>query len=130
MILVDSSVWIAHFRGEVSEAVRLLRAPETRNDILVGDIILLELLQGARDDAHASRIEGALRTFEIRSLLGDVQASRAAHRYRTLRAAGLTMSKTADLIIASYCVDHGHALLHQDRDFDRVAGTLGLRLAC
>ena len=59
MIVVDTSVWIAHFRNEPSAAVTKLRAIANPDDIVVGDLILLECLQGARDEAHAARMEAA-----------------------------------------------------------------------
>jgi predicted nucleic acid-binding protein len=126
MIVVDSSVWIAHFRNQVSDAVRLLRSPEIADDVLVADIVLLEVLRGAQNDGRSARLEAALRVFPIVPVLGEFHALQAAQRYRTLRRLGVTMSKTPDLILASYCVEHGYTLLHQDRDFDRVSAQLGL----
>jgi predicted nucleic acid-binding protein len=57
VILVDSSVWIAHLRGAWTPATAKLEAAVNHELILVGDLILLEVLQGARDEAHAARIE-------------------------------------------------------------------------
>ena len=94
---------------------------------MVGDLILLELPQGARDDAHAARIEAALRTFPVVAMLRDAIAVVAAANYRRLRAAGVTASKTADLITATYCIESGAALLHQDRDFAPFVAHCGLR---
>lgn len=127
MIVVDTSVWIAHFRNEASAPVAALRALDP-NDIIVGDLVLLECLQGARDDNHAARIETALRTFTIQAMLDDVIATQAARHYRTLRALGLTPRKTIDLIVAAFCLQHGYSLLHDDRDFDPMAQHLGLRV--
>ena len=129
MILVDSSVWIAHFRNDVSDAVLFLRVPATASDILVGDLILLEILQGARDDAHAAQLDATLRAFPVLPLLNASLAVAAARNYRALRDLGLTVRKNADLIIATYCIEHGHALLQQDRDFEPFAAHLGLTLA-
>lgn len=128
MILVDSSVWIAHLRNEMSAAVATLRAASPRF-LLVGDLILLEVLQGARDEAHAAKIEALLRAFPLVPLLGEARAVDAARLYRTLRAHGVTVRRTPDLIIAAYCLAHGHALLHQDRDFEPFARHCGLQVA-
>jgi predicted nucleic acid-binding protein len=129
VIVVDSSVWIANLRGQDSHAVRRLRAlVETDDDqLLVGDLILLEVLQGARDDAHAARIERALRRFPVAPMLNEVIAVSAAAGYRLLRARGVTVRKTIDMIIGTFCVAGGHALLHEDRDFDPMERHLGLR---
>lgn len=127
MILVDSSVWIALLRGEASPQVAQLTAAEHISDILIGDLILTEVLQGARDDTHAATIEASMSAFPIVPLLGAALARRAAANYRLLRQRGITIRKTADVIIATYCIEHGHLLLHQDRDFDPMIEHCGLR---
>jgi len=129
VIVVDSSVWIALLRGREISATAKLRALAASEEQLVGDLILLEVLQGARDEAHASRIEAALRRYVMVSLLGDEIATRAAALYRELRSFGITVRKTADLIIATYCIEHGHQLLHEDRDFVPFVKHFGLRVA-
>lgn len=128
MIVVDSSVWIGHFRNEATPAVAALRAIENPNEIVVGDLVLLECLQGARDDIHAGQIEAALRVFQIEAMLNAELAVAAARHYRVLRDLGLTPRKTIDVIIASFCIQRGYLLLHQDRDFDPMAAHLGLRI--
>lgn len=127
MILVNSSVWIALLRGEASPQVAQLTAVEHVSDILIGDLILTEVLQGARDDKHAVTIEASMSAFPIVPLLGAALAPRAAANYRLLRQRGITIRKTADVIIATYCIEHGHLLLHQDRDFDPMIEHCGLR---
>jgi predicted nucleic acid-binding protein len=129
MILVDSSVWIAHLRGTTTPATTKLRAAAAREPLLVGDLILLEILQGARNDAHAARIERALREYAIVSLLDDRLAAQAARNYRRLRDLGITIRKTADIIIGTFCIEHRHSLLHEDRDFEPMEKHLGLRTA-
>jgi predicted nucleic acid-binding protein len=129
MIVVDTSAWLAHFRNQLTPAAEALRAHATPNEIIVGDIVLLECLQGARDERHAAHIEAGLRAFIVEPMLGPDLAVAAARHYRTLRALGVTPRKTADLIIATFCVAHGYALLHQDRDFDPIVQHLGLRSA-
>jgi predicted nucleic acid-binding protein len=129
VILVDSSVWIARLRGRETEATARLRALVPREPLLIGDLILLEVLQGARDEAHAARIERDMRRYAVVPLLDDELAPRAARNYRALRDLGVTIRKTADLIIGTYCIERGHALLHDDRDFDPMEQHLGLRVA-
>ena len=127
MIVVDSSVWIDHLNDRRTARVVLLRQVIGRELILVGDLILLEVLQGLRSDAEAARVERALRRFEVVSLLDADRAPRAAANYRTLRARGITVRKTVDLIIGTFCIDESHTLLHDDRDFDPMEAHLGLR---
>lgn len=128
MILVDSSVWIAHLRGLRTPAAGKLEAAMGRDTILVGDLILLEILQGARDDAHAARIERGLRQFDVVALMDPDLASKAARNYRKLRERGVTVRKTADIVIGTYCIEHGCTLLHDDRDFEPMERHLGLKV--
>ncbi len=115
-------------RGHKTPATAKLSAL-TANDILVGDIIILEVLQGASSDNHAAWLEQRLRVFQTVTLLNDQLAARAAQNYRLLRAMGITIRKTPDLIIGTYCIAHGHSLLHNDRDFEPMAAHLGLMVA-
>lgn len=126
MILVDSSVWIAHLRGHRTPATAKLEDAVTREPLLIGDLILLEILQGARDEAHAARIEQGLRQYVVVPLLDGDLAPRVARNYRKLRALGITIRKTADIIIGTFCIEHRHALLHDDRDFEAMEAHLGL----
>jgi hypothetical protein len=129
MILVDSSVWIARLKGQETAATVRLQTLVAHEPVLIGDLILLEILQGARDEAHAARIERDLRRYPIVPLLDADLASRAARNYRLLRRIGVTLRKTADLIIGTYCIERRHTLLHDDRDFDAMEQHLGLLVA-
>jgi predicted nucleic acid-binding protein len=129
VILVDSSVWIAHLRGFRTPATDKLEDAAGREPLLVGDLILLEVLQGARDEGHAERIERGLRQYTLVRLLDPDLAARAARNYRRLRELGVPVRKTADIIIGTFCIEHGHTLLHDDRDFAPMEEHLGLRVA-
>jgi len=127
MILVDSSVWIDHFRGAATDqTLRLLEALDG-GEILVGDLVLCEVLQGARSAAQARLMEGALREFEFVTLASPGLAIRAAANYRFLRNHGITVRTTVDLIIGTFCIERGHHLLHSDRDFEPMERLLGLQ---
>jgi predicted nucleic acid-binding protein len=125
-MLVDSSVWIAHLRGSRTVATAKLEAAADREPILVGDLILLEVLQGARDELHAARIERTLRRFDVVPLLDADLAPRAARNYRRLRDMGITIRKTADIIIGTFCIERRCSLLHDDRAFAPMVEHLGL----
>lgn len=129
MILVDSSVWIAHLRGHRTAATAKLEAAASREPLLIGDLILLGILQGARDESHAARIERGLRRYALVPLLDADLAPRAARNYRRLREFGVTIRKTADIIIGTFCIEHRHTLLHDDRDFTPMEEYLGLKVA-
>jgi predicted nucleic acid-binding protein len=128
LIVIDSSVWIAHLRDFAVEPVRKLRAIGDMTTLLVGDVILLEVLQGARNPADAMILERALRQFEVVAMLSPDLAVEAAANYRQLRGRGITIRKTVDLIIGTYCIEHGHTLLHGDRDFEPMHTHLGLQV--
>ncbi|WP_438749436.1 type II toxin-antitoxin system VapC family toxin [Pararhizobium sp. O133] len=127
MIVVDSSVWIANLRGLDTIPVRKLKVIEDMNEILVGDLVLLEVLQGARNERHALQIERNLRQFSIEPMLDDAIAVQTARNYRLLREAGHTPRKTIDMIIGTFCIQNGHRLLHDDRDFEPLTRILGLQ---
>ena len=129
MILVYSSVWIAHLRGSLTPATAKLEAAVMTEPILVGDLILLEVLQGARDELAAARIERGLSRFEVVPLLDADLAPRAARNYRRLRDMGITIRKTNDIIIGTFCIERGCSLLHDDRDFVAMEEHLGLVVA-
>jgi len=129
VILVDSSVWIAHLRGHRTSATAKLEAAASREPLLIGDLILLEVLQGARDERLAGIIEQQLRQFEIANMLNEALAPRITRNDRFLRDRGVTPSKTIDLIIGTFCIEGGHRVLHADRDFDPMVEHLGLRAA-
>jgi predicted nucleic acid-binding protein len=127
MIVVDSSVWIANLRNQPIAAVRQLRRPEVADEVLLGDIVLTEVLQGAHNEQHASRLEADLRRFPVVTMVGDELAPKAARNYRRLRNAGFTMNKIADLFIGTFCIEHDHSLLHCDSDFEPMERVCGLR---
>lgn len=128
MIVVDSSVWIAHLRNQNVPAVQHLSDLTLTDKILVGDIVLTEVLQGARNDAHAAQLEQWLTRFPVVAMVGSELAVQAAHYYRLMRARGFTMNKIADLYIGTFCIQHGHELLQCDADFQPMATLCGLRL--
>jgi hypothetical protein len=128
MILVDTSVWIPHLNGRNTVETAKLETAAAVGPILIGDLILLELLQGARDDLHAARMERALLQYTIVSLLDDRLAVVGARNYRKLRSLGITVRKTADIVIGTFCIEHGHTLLHDDRDFVPMESHLGLKV--
>jgi predicted nucleic acid-binding protein len=112
--------------GALTPATAKLEAAVIAEPILVGDLILLEVLQGARDELAAARIERGLRRFEVVPLLGADLAARAARNDRKLRDMGITIRKTVDIIIGTFCIERGCSLLHDDRDFVAMEEHLGL----
>ena len=129
MILVDSSVWIDQINQVATAQVVRLHELLPEGPLLIGDLILCEVLQGFRSEAQARMVQRSLSRFEVVSLCSPALAVRAADNYRMLRRQGITIRKTADLIIGTFCIERGHALLHSDRDFEPMERFLGLQTA-
>lgn len=128
MLLVDSSVWIDYFNGSATPQTDYLNAALAEREILVGDIILGEVLQGFRSDADFDAALRALSGLEQAAMLDPDLAVRSARHYRTLRKLGLTVRKTIDCFIATYAIANGHELLHADGDFDPFEAHCGLHV--
>ena len=127
MMVSDTSVWIDYFNGVVTAATDTLDAALGRQEILVGDLILTEVLQGFRQEADFAQARQLFQAFPIVTMLGPALAVRSAEHYRALRARGVTVRKTIDVVIGTYCIAHHLPLLYTDRDFDPMVRYLGLR---
>lgn len=128
MIVVDSSVWVSHFANVMHDEVVRLRTIERAYDIIVGDLILMEVLRGARSEQAASAIEARLALFDIRPMTTPRIAVAAAQNYRLLRNRGITIRSSIDLVIGTFCIENGHHLLQRDRDYAPMHQHLGLML--
>ena len=126
MIVVDSSVWIDFFNGVETRQTDLLDELLGSRPILTGDLILVEVLQGFRDETGLRDAQAAMESLLYAPMVGRDIAVASAHNYRTLRAEGITTRKTIDMLVATFCIENGHPLLHNDRDFDLLAEHLGL----
>jgi predicted nucleic acid-binding protein len=127
VVVVDSSVWIDFVRIGTGPQVDRLMAIIGRDDVIVGDLILCEVLKGASAEPEARRLESLLLEFPIVQMCNLNLALRAGEHYRRLRELGFTVRNTVDLLIGTYCIEHGHMLLHSDRDFDAMRDHLGLK---
>ena len=117
MIMVDSSVWIDYFNGAQTEACGFLDNALGRQSLIVGDLILTEVLQGFRNDSDFKQAELLLTSLDVHPLLSKELAVKSALNFRILRKKGITIRKTIDVIIGTYCIEYDIALLHSDRDF-------------
>jgi predicted nucleic acid-binding protein len=126
VIVVDSSVWIDFLNGRNAPHVRQLRALVGTEEIIVGDLMLCEVLQGLDSERAAREVEALLRRFEIVPMAGDAIATAAARNFRSLRRRGITVRKTIDLLIGTWCIHNSGPLLHNDGDFRPMARYLGL----
>ena len=126
-MFVDTSVWVDYFNGVDNSATALLDASLGVERIVVGDIVLAEVLSGFRSESDFRTAGDLLTRFDIRPVLGQAMAIRSARNYRLLRKRGVTVRKTIDVIIATYCIEQKLPLLHRDRDFEPFSRHLGLK---
>ena len=117
MILVDTSVWIDYFKGLDTQETNLLDLALGKNDVAIGDLILLEILQGFRADKDYKTAKEHLLALHQFNMLTTDLALIAAENYRELRKHGITIRKSADVIIATFCIENQLPLLFADRDF-------------
>lgn len=129
MIVVDSSVWIDFFNGSSSPAVERLDGLLGTVPMAIGDLILVEVLQGFRSDRDLATARQLLGSLSLVEMLGRSQAYKAAENYRSLRRKGITVRKTIDGIIATACIEANLPLLFSDRDFLPYVEHLGLEAA-
>ena len=126
MIVVDSSVWIDYFNGVENRETALLDDFLGEELIVIGDLILAEVLQGFRSEQDVRKARAALDTLVLEPMVGRDIALKSAGNYRALRARGVTVRKTIDMLIGTFCMENGHRLLHRDRAFDPIEKHLGL----
>jgi predicted nucleic acid-binding protein len=126
LIVVDTSVWIDFLNGRNAPHVTALRAALGQDEIIIGDLMLCEVLQGLDSENEAQQVESLLRRFDIAPMTGDTMAVIAARNYRALRRRGITIRKTIDLLIGTWCIENRRPLLHNDSDFRPMARYLGL----
>lgn len=126
MIVVDSSVWIDYFSGVDSKQTNILDNTLGEKPVAIGDLILTEVLQGFRHDRDYKTARVLFDSVTIFEMLGTEMALKSADNFRALRKKGITIRKTADVIIASFCIDRQLPLLFSDKDFKPFAQHLGL----
>ena len=129
MILVDSSVWVDYFNGRITKETDYLDTCLGTEPVSIGDLILAEVLQGFRKDADYEAAKELMTSLTIYELLRTSLAVKTADNYRVLRRKGITVRKTADTIIATFCIEHGIPLLYSDQDFNPFVKHLGLKPA-
>ncbi|MEM7467677.1 MAG: PIN domain nuclease [Pseudomonadota bacterium] len=126
MILVDTSVWIDYFNGKNTKKTNLLDSALDGGAVMIGDLIFLEILQGFRNDGDYNTAKRTLSSLDSVELFGNQMVEKCAQNYRFLRKRGITIRKTADLIIATFCIHSKTPLLYSDKDFDPFVKNLKL----
>jgi predicted nucleic acid-binding protein len=128
LVVIDTTVWIDYFADVTNDQTNWLEHELDRQRLGLTDPSLYEVLLGIREDASFDRVHRILSTFEVFESGGTHLAIAAARNYRLLRERGHTIRKTIDCLIATFCLEGDHSLLHRDRDYDAFEKHLGLRV--
>ena len=126
--IIDTTVWIDFFRDANTEQTELLEIIVRRGEAALGDLILSEVLQGVESDKEFRSLKRHFSNFPIYAMVGRRNATQSAVNYRKLRAKGFTVRKIVDCWIATFCIEHGFPLLHNDRDFHPFERYLKLKV--
>lgn len=128
MIVVDTSVWIDYVNGAETIQTNILDIELKNRRVATGDLIIAEFLQGFREDKQFQEAKEIMDSLEYFDFVGREIAINAAQNFRKLRKKGITVRKTIDVLIATFCIEYGFELLHNDRDFDPMEEVLGLKM--
>ncbi len=126
MILIDSSAWIEFLRDAPGSPANAVEAA-LGTDAAICDAISMEVLAGARDEAHEVLLRGLLARAAVIPI-EPVDYDYASVLYRTCRRRGETVRKLIDCLIASVAIKSGLQVLHCDRDFNTLARHTGLEV--
>jgi len=128
MIVVDTSVWIDYVNGVHTAQTDILDKELQERRVVTGDLIMVEFLQGFRDNKQFQTAKMLMNSLEYYDFVGEQMAIKTAENFRLLRKKGVTVRKTIDVLIATFCIEHGFELLHNDRDFEPMKEILGLQV--
>jgi len=128
MILADSSIWIDFFNDTNNEKVDALVEYLSRERVISADLVVTEVLQGFRKDSDFLTAVDIFNSIPFHSVLGKEIALKSAENFRLLRKKGITIRKTVDMILATYCIENNISLIQNDRDFEMIASELDLIL--
>jgi predicted nucleic acid-binding protein len=128
VVIVDTTVWVDYLKDVGTPQVEWLDRETSRRRLGLLDLMACEVLQGLSTEREALSVLRHLRQFEIFETGGVDLAAAAARNFRRLRSRGRTVRKTIDCLIATFCIEQHHALLHNDRDFDAFEELLELQV--
>jgi predicted nucleic acid-binding protein len=128
MVIVDTSAWIEYFRNGVPAVAQKVDMCLSHDLAGIGDLIYCEVVQGIRSKHDRELVSTLLLSLPRYDLVGFKIAEKAAYNYRLLRSKGITIRKTIDVIIATFCAENDFQLIHNDRDFDLSASIIGFKV--
>ena len=128
VVIIDTSAWIEYFRDGVPAVVERVDLCLEHDLAVIGDLVYCEVMQGVRRPRHRREIRRLLLSLPQYEMVGFKTAEQVALNYSLLRSRGVTVRKTIDVIIGTFCVDNDLPLIHYDRDFDMMAEHIGLSM--
>lgn len=127
MVLIDTSAWVEYIRGQKSDLCRKIDEALTDEMVAIGDLIYCEVLQGVYDAKERERIRELFLSLPQFEMVGFDMAEKASANYRRLRQKGVTIRKTIDVLIGTFCAEHDIALIHDDRDFENMKAVVNFK---
>jgi predicted nucleic acid-binding protein len=126
MVIVDTSAWVEYFRNGAPPIVKKVDRCLEHDLVGIGDLIYCEVMQGIRSSRERARVSSLLLSLPQFDMVGFLIAEKSASNYRILRSRGVTIRKTIDVLIGTFCVERGFRIAHYDSDFDLMARHIGL----
>ena len=126
MVIVDTSAWIEYFRGGIHPVVEKVDRCLDQDLVGIGDLVYCEVMQGIRSTRVQNEVGALLLSLPQFDMVGFTIAEKSAANYRLLRSKGVTVSKTIDVLLGTFCSEHGLQIVHNDSDFDLMAKYIGL----
>ena len=126
MVIVDTSAWIEYLGGGARAVAEKVDLCLDQDLVGIGDLIYCEVMQGIRSPRERRKVSRLLLSLPQLDMVGFSMAEKSASNYRLLRSKGLTVRKTIDVLIGTFCAEHGLRLIHHDSDFDLMAKHIGL----
>lgn len=126
MVIVDTSAWVEYFRNGLPTVVSKVDRCLDQDLVGIGDLVYCEVMQGIRSPRHRTEVSSLLLSLPHFNMVGFYIAEKSAANYRFLRSKGVTVRKTIDVLIGTFCAEHGFQIVHHDSDFNLMAQYIGL----
>lgn len=126
MIMIDTSAWIEYFQDGIQSVAQKVDTCLDQERVAIGDIVFCEVMQGLRSPRERRKVSELLLSLPKFDMVGFEMAQKSASNYRLLRSKGVTVRKTIDVLIGTFCAENGFKLIHNDSDFDLMARHIGL----
>ena len=126
MVIIDTSAWIEYFRNGDIEVVGKVDRCLDQDLVGIGDLIYCEVMQGIYAARQRGEVSSLLLSLPHFDMCGFQIAEKSAANYRLLRSKDITVRKTIDVIIGTFCAENGFQIVHRDSDFDLMAKLMGL----